>query len=228
MGLIETKPVSFPQEQIKIFFSVAKGKFEPVRTLPFDRRPRLKEPRVAIAGSLQPARTFINSNLIPYILTESLESPHPRKLPPNLSLIRALSKGKGILRKNEKGLIYLSIDDKFIDLLLPYLEPRGLTRSPNGAQIPVIREDLPKIAELGTSFSFGIEGLYSLEPDSWPEMEEVWFLKVRSPELEALRRKYFLTKLPGGNSFYIVVAVKKNKVNKPTPLIRINPSFMQA
>jgi hypothetical protein len=84
--------------------------------------------------------------------------------------------------------------------------------------------------ELGHEFAFEVEGLYSVRPDTWPEVEEVWFLKVHSPELEALRKKYFLTSLPNGHSFHIVVAVKPHEHSRskprPSPYMRINSTFI--
>lgn len=84
--------------------------------------------------------------------------------------------------------------------------------------------------ELGTEFLFEVEGLYSVTPEGWPEMEEVWFLNVYSPELEDFRRRYFLPPLPGGHSFHIVVAIKPRQENalvpSPTPFLRINPAFI--
>ena len=81
--------------------------------------------------------------------------------------------------------------------------------------------------ELGKEYSFEVEGLYSTIPDSWPELEEIWFLKVHAPDLEAFRKKYFLTATPNGHSFHIVVGIKPREKNKmapkPAPLLRINP-----
>ena len=143
-------------------------------------------------------------------------------------------------------MIYLDVDNRFISMLLPYLKAYGLVRppyfnlftAPDGAHVPVIpaREAafqyLEGVDEVGKEFSFEIEGLYSVEPTSWPEVEQVWFFKLRSPELEKLRRKYFLPALPGGHAFPIAVAVKPRvsagHAPRLLPLMRINPAFIAA
>jgi hypothetical protein len=211
-------------------------------------RPKLQRPKPPPQGSFKPSRYFSKgkepqpSPLIWHLLTESLESATPIPVPHNIGLIKSLCKGTGELKKNERGLVFLDIDNRFINTLAPYFEPLGLQKPPyfnifgllQGAHIPVIpkRESdfnfLSLYKELGMEFSFEIEGLYSLMPDSWPEMEQVWFLKVRSPELEAFRRCYFLPSLPSGHSFHIVVAIKPRKKDpapRPTPYMRVNPSF---
>lgn len=219
-------------------------------------RPRLPRPKPPALGSFQPARYFSkgprdldpknNPEPIWYLLTESLESPTARPVPHNSALIKSLCKGRGRLRQSSQGLIYLDIDNQFITSMMPYLRLQGLIRPPyfnlfgksEGAHIPVIprREAgfhfLRRVQEFGREFSFEIEGLYSLKPDTWPEVEEVWFFTVNSPELEALRRRYFLTSLPGGHSFHIAVAIqprsKENITPRPVPLMRINVACLAA
>jgi len=160
--------------------------------------------------------------------------------------MKSLCKGQGVLRKTRQGFVYLDIGDQFITALTPHLRTPGLIRppyfnlhiAPEGAHIPVIskREGdfhyLDNIPEVGTSCSFVIEGLYSAKPDTWPEVEEVWFFTVTSPELEKLRSRYFLTALPNGHAFHIVVAVKPRKPSihaaRPVPFLRINPGFLVA
>jgi hypothetical protein len=136
------------------------------------------------------------------------------------------------------------VDNQFITAMTPHLRKQGLIRppyfnlfsSPEGAHIPVISKReasfhyLDEIKEKGKRFSFIIEGLYSSKPDTWPEVEEVWFLKVLSPELEVLRQRYFLTSRPNGHDFHIVVGVKTREQTRqrPAPLLRINPAFIAA
>lgn len=247
------------QERAPLFKSIKK-KFQSSITRPISldtTRPRLANPRPIPIGSFQLPRYFSRGALetdrrknptpIWFLLTESLEQPISRPVPHNASLIRSLCKGRGVLRQNKEGFTYLDVANQFISAMTPYLRAEGLVRppyfnlfsAPEGAHIPVIpkREAdfhfLDQIKELDKEFSFEIEGLYSLKPDGWPEVDEVWFFKVRSPELEALRRRYFLTSIPGCHDFHIVVAVKPRakgafKTRRPTPLMRINPSFIAA
>ncbi len=200
-------------------------------------------------ASYQPPRPFSQARAlrpIEYLLVETQESPKPRPVPDKAPLLRSLiSKGKGTLKQNAQGLIYLDIDNQFILELIPYLQAYNLVRPPYfhlfdamGAHVPVVpaREAafhyLDNPPELGREFSFELEGLYSVKPTDWPEMEQVWFFKLHSPELEELRRRHFLTAKPGGHSFHIAVAVKPrvtaHKKQQPLPAMRINVACLAA
>jgi hypothetical protein len=144
-------------------------------------------------------------------------------------------------------MFYLDIDNRFITAMIPFLKAYGLVRppyfnlfgaAPEGAHIPVItsRESafhfLDQIGELGQEYSFEIEGLYSIEPTLWPEVEQVWFFRLKSPALEALRQRHFLTLTPGCHAFHIAVAVKPrvtaSTTPHPMPVMRINPAYLAA
>ncbi len=187
-----------------------------------------------------------NPDPILYLLTETNETAQARPVPGNSLLIRSLCKGKGVLKRNKQGLIFLDVDNRFISTLLPYLKAHKLEQppyfnlftSPDGAHVPVIpaREAafqyLDEIEEIDQEFSFEVEGLFSMEPVSWPEVEQVWFFKIRSETLENLRRRYFLPSTPAGHPFHIAVAVKPrptvSKSPLPSPIMRINPAFVAA
>lgn len=215
-------------------------------------RPKLPRPMQSLKeGSYRPPRYFSKGSMgkertapIPYLLIETNELSKARPVPGNSLFLRSLAKGKGTLQKSVEGLFYLDIDDRFILSLVPYLKAFGLVRAPyfsfppDGAHIPVIppREAafhyIDQIDEVGKEFTFEIEGLYSLEPTLWPEVEQVWFFKVRSPELEALRQRQLLVSKPGGHSFHIAIAIKprQTKMRQPLPLpiMRINIAFLAA
>jgi len=222
-----------------------------------EARPKLAAPfRSFKEGSYRPARYFSKGGMetdskknpapIPYLLIETNEISAARPVPGNSLFLRSLAKGKGNLRKNSQGLFYLDIDNRFILTLIPYLKAYGLVRppyfnlfsSPDGAHIPVIppREAafhyLNQIEGLDQEFSFEIDGLYSIEPTLWPQVEQVWFFKVRSPALEELRRRNFLISKPGGHSFHIAVAIKPRQTQakqpQPLPLMRINIACLAA
>lgn len=218
--------------------------------------PKLEPPMAPPPATFRPARYFFrgaveanrwkNPAPIEYLLIETNETSLAKPVPGNSLLLRSLCKGKGVLRQNKQGMVFLDIDNRFISMLLPYLKAYGLVRppyfnlftTPDGAHAPVIpaREAafqyLDKVDEVGTEFSFEIEGLYSVKPTTWPEVEQVWFFKLRSPELEKLRRKYFFPALPGGHAFHIAVAVKPQVAVRdrpqPHPLMRINVAFIAA
>lgn len=218
--------------------------------------PQLSSPLPPPQATFQPAWYFSRGALendrrknpqpIWYLLTEANEKAKPRPVPGSFMLLRSICKGKGVLRQNKQGLIFLDVDNRFISALLPFLKGHGLVRPPyfnlfaipDGAHVPVIPareiafQYLDHITEIGKTFSFEIEGLYSLQPSSWPEVEQVWFFKIHSPELEDLRRRYFLSALPGGHPFHIAVAVKPHlsisEIPRPLPLMRINMAFLAA
>ena len=217
-------------------------------------RPQLPRPiNNPKKGSYLPPRYFAKGSLakdqtapIPYLLIETNEISQARPVPGNSMFLRSIAKGKGVLQKNNQGLFYLDIDDRFISSLIPYVKANNLVRAPyfnlfqnpNGAHIPVIppRESafhfLDTLEEIGKEFTFEIEGLYSIEPTLWPEVEQVWFFKVRSPELEAFRQRHLLMSKPGGHSFLIAVAIKPrpSKMSHPLPhpVMRINIAHLAA
>lgn len=228
-----------------------------------DRLATLFDQPIAIAAPRKPApATFLppqyffkgagetdrkkNPAPIFYLLTETHETSQARPVPGNSLLLRSLCRGKGVLRKNNQGMIYLDVNNRFILTLLPFLKAYGLVRPPyfnfftipDGAHVPVIParemafQYLDEIQELSQEFAFEIEGLYSMEPTSWPEVEQVWFFKLHSPELEKLRRRYFLPAIPGGHAFHIAIAVKMRvkqaDAPQPLPLMRINTAFTAA
>lgn len=73
-----------------------------------------------------------------------------------------------------------------------------------------------KLTETGKQFRFQIGPLKEVAPMGWDEISKVWFVEVKSPELEALRRSYGLNPLPVKNGrelqFHITVAVRRKKV----------------
>jgi len=220
---------------------------------PLRSRPALPPPALPDRGSFQPPRYFSKGSSvkergapIPYLLIETNEISAARPVPGNSIFLRSLAKGKGVLKKTEQGLYYLDIDNRFVLSLLPYLKAFGLIRppyfnllgKPEGAHIPVIspRESsfhyLDQIGDVGREFSFEVEGLYSLEPTLWPEVEQVWFFKVHSPELEAVRQRQHLISRPGGHPFHIAVAIQPRLTQmrppQPLPLMRVNIAFQAA
>jgi hypothetical protein len=229
-----------------------RGSSSALRSLPIP----LKAPALSQRSSYRPPRYFSQGigerdrrkNPVPisYLLTETDEISQARAVPGNATLLRSLCKGKGIVQQNEEGFVYLDIDNRFISALMPYLTVFHLIQppyfqlfsSPEGAHIPIIsaREAafhyLGKIKEAGQEISFEIEGLYSIEPTLWSEMEQVWFFKLHSPELEALRRRHFLFSRLGGHSFHIAIAVKPRTVKQQTakrlPTMRINVAYLAA
>jgi len=70
----------------------------------------------------------------------------------------------------------------------------------------------------GRKFPFSLQNaMVDLDPEGWTEMDRVWFLEAKSPELRAYRKSLGLGELPTGNDsgkefqFHITVAVKPHE-----------------
>jgi len=210
----------------------------------FNASPRLLPPRELPPASFAPPRIFSKGNDLKrtcppifQLLTETNEMAQARPVPGRIPLLRSICKGKGTLRQNAQGVVFLDIDSRFLAMLLPYLKAHGLTELLD-AHIPVIsaRESafhyLTQIDQIGKEFTFEIEGLFSVVPTSWPEVEQVWFFKLNSPDLENFRRSQFLSSIPGGHPFHIAVAIQPkaaiHQQPQSPPLMRINPAVVAA
>lgn len=71
-----------------------------------------------------------------------------------------------------------------------------------------------KLTERGKHFHYTTGPLKSVQPAGWPAMSKVWFIEVRSPELQQLRQSYGLPPLPKNNEFpfHITIAVRRKGV----------------
>lgn len=71
-----------------------------------------------------------------------------------------------------------------------------------------------KITERGKQYTYTLGRIYSVEPDGWPDVAKVWYVKVHSPELQQLRRSYGLSSLPrdGKYDFHVSVAIRRKRV----------------
>ena len=115
--------------------------------------------------------------------------------------------------------LFDAMDEKGIEL------PPGHEGGPFTAHVSVMRgEEVDKIggpdkiSERGHPFSYQLGPLMSVEPKGWSDMSRVWFVKVISPELKALRKSYGLDPLPNGDhDFHISVAVRRKNVLSQGP-----------
>lgn len=125
----------------------------------------------------------------------------------------------GTLQESDDGFVYLKVDDNYIYQLFPllhrenYEEPPFFRRKKSpGAHISVFysneRKRLDHIRELGQRFSFEINHFKTVPPGS----NEYFVLTVKSPQLEALRKKYGFKPLRHGHDFHITIAKKKERI----------------
>jgi adenylylsulfate kinase len=73
---------------------------------------------------------------------------------------------------------------------------------------------LDKITERGHFFNYTLGPVQTVEPHGWDEMSKVWFIKVRSPDLEKLRKSYGMSARPKNNEFdfHITIGVRRKSV----------------
>lgn len=131
---------------------------------------------------------------------------------------------KGRLSKTDDGFIYVKLSNDVIHGLFTMLDDEGIEKPPYfskskmgkgiGAHISAIsNEELEEkeIKEIGKEISFELGEVKSTNPAGWYNMERVWFVTVKSPELEKLRKRYDLPKTYKnlGHDFHITFAVKK-------------------
>lgn len=135
----------------------------------------------------------------------------------------------GRLYASESGWILLSVPNALVRGCFAALDEPGAELPPSStagglnAHISVIRpEELATIGgpdaitERGKSFGYSIDGFQSLDAPNWPEISKCWLLRVRSLDLQNLRKSYGLPPLPqlGGKGipFHITVAVRRKNV----------------
>jgi len=133
----------------------------------------------------------------------------------------------GMLYASSTGWIMLKVPNALVQGVFAAMDEHGVELPPSGpenslnAHISVMRPEeveliggIDKITERGKRYNYRIGGLVTVTPAGWPEMNQVWMLRVHSPELQALRRSYGLTSLPNNNkfSFHITVAVRRKGV----------------
>jgi hypothetical protein len=133
----------------------------------------------------------------------------------------------GTLYLSSSGWLLLSVPNAlvhgvFAAMREPGIElPPGKGDGPMNAHISVAKPDeiemlggVDRISERGKQFRYTLGRLYSVDPEGWPEMSRVWFLRVHSPDLQELRRSYGLSSLPnsGKHDFHITVGVRRRGV----------------
>ncbi len=132
----------------------------------------------------------------------------------------------GRLYASEPGYLLLSVPNALVRGVFSAMREPGIELPPGpagnlNAHITVMSpKDLEtiggvdKITERGKEFRYSLGKLYEVEPDGWPNMARVWYLKVHSPELQTLRRSYGLSSRPNADAhdFHVTVAVRRRSV----------------
>jgi len=73
---------------------------------------------------------------------------------------------------------------------------------------------IEKITERGLRFKYQLGPLQEVAPAGWKGISKCWFIKIKSPELEKLRKSYGLSAKPNNDKydFHATVAVRKKGV----------------
>ena len=134
------------------------------------------------------------------------------------------------LGRDNKPWVYVEAHKGLLDSALDSLKSQGVEceRSPGHPHISVLR---PREAEAiyerfgptkwngaakdGAPVRFALSRIVSLVPSGWKDVDRVWFLEVKSPDLERYRTDLGLDKLPSGEDtghehrFHISFAVHR-------------------
>lgn len=130
----------------------------------------------------------------------------------------------GILRRDERGLIYVKIDNNYIHKLIEFIKGEGFEVPPyfgeglHGAHITVISPEeviyyaLSEITECGHVMRFQPKSCKIVHPPTWPSGEKAFLITIEAPDLEKLREKYRLPK--NKYDFHITIGIKGDPASK--------------
>jgi hypothetical protein len=151
---------------------------------------------------------------------------------------------KGSLRIDRSGMIYLTLERNNNESLIKELVAKGMgtkvsdfIEHPLGLHIPAFlpeetgkAECLGILKELHTDFSVSARRVYSVDTPSHEGVEKSIYLHIESKELMELREKYLLPARLNGNSFHMVLLLKKREALTKPPLstFRMNVSCYAA
>jgi len=121
--------------------------------------------------------------------------------------------GKLNCKQDSGSYIVLDVPKDFADSIYEAIKEEGMERPEYAPHISVMTDEEHKkvgdIEECGKEYTFTVERIDSVDPDDWDEMEKVWFVMCKCPDLEKLREKYGLTPLPNGDhEFHITIGVR--------------------
>ena len=144
----------------------------------------------------------------------------------------------GKLNCSQKGGNYaiLEVPKDFVESIYKAIWQEGMEKPPNySPHISVITEEeleqiggKDKIKEDGDEFEFTLDTIESCDPDGWDEMKMVYFVKVKSPQLEALRVRYGLTPLiEDDHEFHVSVSVIPEKKKAASVIERVTTHVLR-
>jgi hypothetical protein len=179
----------------------------------------------------------------PCLLTET-PPVTPEILSNEKDILAKMHSMKGALRKDRSGMIYLTLEGNDNESLIRELVAKGMgtkvsdfLEHPLGLHIPAfLPEETGKAKSLGIlkelhgNFSFSARRVYSIDTPTHEGIEKSIYLHIESKELMELREKYLLPARLNGNSFHMVLLLKKREPLAKPPLstFRLNVSCYAA
>lgn len=133
----------------------------------------------------------------------------------------------GRLYLSASGFLLMSVPNALVRGIFAAMDEPGIELPPAGpdgnlnAHVTVMRPEeialaggADRITERGKQYHYTLGRVYSIEPEGWPDMAKIWYVKIHSPELQQFRRSYGLSSLPndGKYDFHVSTAVRRKKV----------------
>lgn len=132
----------------------------------------------------------------------------------------------GTLQLSASGWLLLNVPNALVQGVFSAMQEPGLELPPSDSdgrlnahisvmskkEVAAIGPD--KISERGKQFRYTLGRFYAVNPDGWLDFDVVYMIRIHSPELQALRRSYGLSSLPGNGrkEFHITCAVRRRGV----------------
>lgn len=131
----------------------------------------------------------------------------------------------GRLQLNRSGWLVLSVPKALVRGAFDALQEPGLELPDQDVYIPVMTaEEVRKIgpdriSERGHVFRYTLDKVQEVSSNRSADISKVWWILVRSPQLEQLRRSYGLPSLlqEGKVPFHITIALRRRRVIHDDP-----------
>jgi hypothetical protein len=125
---------------------------------------------------------------------------------------------RGILRKDEQGMVYVNIHNNYIHKLAQFIKDQGFESPPyfgegkHGAHITVMTPEevlyyaVGEIKECGQPIKFEPKSCKIVHPETWAPGQQAYLITVKAPKLQKIREKYKIPK--NRHAFHITIGVR--------------------
>jgi hypothetical protein len=143
------------------------------------------------------------------------KSYHSEKI---LNFILAHLPKRGTLRKDERGMVYVKVDNNYIHKLIDFIKQEGFDTPPyfgeglHGAHITVMTPEellyyaVSDLKECGQVVRFEPKECKIVHPETWKPGELAYLITIEAPLLHKLRKKYGMPERQ--YDFHITVGVR--------------------